>query len=179
MAVETRPKRGHIPTDPEPTSLHKLRRQRRERRIMLGVLVVFLVLGAFEVFGSWTRTATASANGVTLSVDYPAVTRPGLPIRWEFTVVRAGGFDGPITLSTTFDYLHLFDISNVEPDATSATASGGYLSYTFDAPAGDTLRVAMDGNTEPGFHEVPPVTSIVSIGGSDVVWVNYRTVVVP
>jgi hypothetical protein len=146
---------------------------------MVAVLVVFLVLGAFEVFGSWTRTATASANGVTLSVTYPAITRPGLPIRWEFTVTRPGGFDGPITLLTTFDYLHLFDISNFEPDARSATASGENMAYTFDPPAGDTLRVAMDGNTEPGFHEQPPVTTTVSIDGADAVSVTYRTIVVP
>ena len=179
MAVMTRPAR-RAPTDPDPTNPKQLQRQRLERRAMLGLLVVFLVLGALEVFGAWTRTATATgADGVTLSVTYPASTRPGLPIRWEFTVTRPGGFDGPITLRTTFDYIHLFDISNTEPDAQSATGSADYLSYTFEPPGGDTLRVAMDGNTEPGFHEVPPATTIVSIDGADAASVTYRTVVVP
>jgi hypothetical protein len=178
MAVTTRQAR-RVPTDPDPATPEKLRRQRLERRIMLVVLGVFLLLGALEFLGSWTRTVTATANGVTLSVTYPAVTRPGLPVRWEFTVTRPGGFDGPITLRTTFDYLHLFDISNLEPDARSSTATGEDLSYTFDPPPGDTFRVSMDGNTEPGFHELPPVTTTVSIGGSDAVSVNYRTVVVP
>lgn len=178
MAVTTRQAR-RVPTDPEPATPEKLRRQRLERRIMLGILVVFLALGAFEVFGAWTRTVTSTGNGVTLSVAYPAVTRPGLPIRWEFTVTRPGGFDGPITLRTTFDYLHLLDISNLEPDARSATASNDDLAYTFAPPDGDTLRVSMDGNTEPGFHELPPVTTIVSIDGADAASVTYRTVVVP
>jgi hypothetical protein len=179
MAVTTRQAR-RAPTDPEPATPEQLRHQRLERRIMLGVLVAFLVLGALEVFGAWTRTVTATgADGVTLSVAYPAVTRPGLPIRWEYTVTRPGGFDGPITLRTTFDYIHLFDISNVEPDAQSATGSGDYMSYTFAPPSGDTLRVSMDGNTEPGFHELPPVTTIVSLDGADAASVTYRTVVVP
>ncbi len=179
MAVTTRPA-PHAPTDPEPTTPKKLRRQRLERRIMLAVLVLFLVLGAFEVFGSWTRTMTSSANGVTLSVTYPAVTRPGLPIRWEFTLTRPDGFDGPVIFRTSFDYLHLFDISNIEPDARSATASGEDMAYAFDPPPdGDTLRVSMDGNTEPGFHELPPVTTTVSIDGADAVSVTYRTIVVP
>ena len=179
MAVTTRQAR-RAPTDPDPATPQQLRRQRLERRFMLGLLALFLLLGALEVFGAWTRTATATgADGVTLSVAYPAVTRPGLPIRWEFTVTRPSGFDGPVTIRTTFDYLHLFDVSNVEPDAQSATASGDYLSYTFAPPGGDTLRVAMDGNTEPGFHELPPVTTIVSIDGADVASVTYRTVVVP
>jgi hypothetical protein len=178
MSVTTRPAQ-HVPTEPEPTPPEKLRRQRLERRIMLAVLGLFLVLGAFEVFGALTRTAASSANGVSLSVTYPAITRPGLPIRWEFTVTRAGGFDGPVTLRTTFDYLHLLDISNLEPDARSATATGEDMAYTFDPPSGDTLRVAMDGNTEPGFHELPPVTTTVSIDGADAVSVTYRTIVVP
>lgn len=179
MAVMTR-QAQRAPTDPEPTSPKQLRRQRLERRIMLGVLVLFLVLGALEVFGAWTRTVTSTANGVTLTVTYPAVTRPGLPIRWEFTVTRPGGFSGPISLRTSFDYTHLFDISNLEPDARSATATGSDVVYTFDPPsAGDTFRVTMDGNTEPGFHELPPVTTSVSIAGADAASVTYRTIVVP
>jgi hypothetical protein len=178
MAVMTRPAL-RAPTEPEPTPPEKLRRQRLERRIMLAVLALFLLLGALEVFGSFTRTVTSSANGVTLTATYPAITRPGLPVRWEFAVTRAGGFDGPITFRTTFDYLHLFDISNLEPDARSATATGEDLAYTFDPPVGDTLRVSMDGNAEPGFHEQPPVTTTVSIDGADAVSVTYQTIVVP
>ena len=71
------------------------------------------------------------------------------------------------------------DISNLEPDARSAAATGEDMAYTFDPPSGDTLRVAMDGNTEPGFHELPPVTTTVSIDGADAVSVTYRTIVVP
>ncbi len=119
------------------------------------------------MFGSWTRTVTVTGNGVVLRVTYTAITRPGLPIRWEFEVKSAAGFDRPIEIRTTFDYLHLFDVSNLEPDARSATASGQDIVYTFDPPAGDTLRVSMDGSTEPGFHEFPAATTTVSIGGTD------------
>jgi hypothetical protein len=67
----------------------------------------------------------------------------------------------------------------VEPDASSATATGGELIYRFAPPSGDVLRVSMDGNTEPGEHELPPVTSSVLVGGSRVVSVSYQTRVVP
>ncbi|MFL5736669.1 MAG: hypothetical protein ACJ76P_04950, partial [Actinomycetota bacterium] len=76
-------------------------------------------------------------------------------------------------------YLHLFDVSNLEPDSTSSTASGGLLVYQFDPPPGDVFRVSMDGNTEPGEHELPPVTSSVLVGGQPVVSVTYQTTVVP
>jgi hypothetical protein len=179
MAVDTRSTRRPIPTAPERLDPDRQRRQRTGRRIMVGLLALFLIAGAFEMFGSMTRSVTATGNGVTLTVTYPAVTRPGLPIRWEFEVTRPGGFDAPIELRTSFDYLRLLDVSNLEPDARSATGSGQDVVYTFDAPRGDTLQVSMDGNTEPGFHEVPPATTTVSIDGSDAASVTYRTIVVP
>jgi hypothetical protein len=132
-----------------------------------------------ELFGSRTDQATAEASGYRLTVTYPSITRPGLPIRWEFQVDHVGGFDGPIRLATTFDYLHLFDISNIEPDAQQATATLRDVIYVFRPPAGDTFRASLDGNTEPNPHEVPPATTSVLVGGKAVVSVDYRVVVVP
>jgi hypothetical protein len=166
-------------TDPGDVSLDELRRERLGRRIVLGVLVVFLAAGSLEVFGSKTDQATATAAGFTLTVTYPSVTRPGLPIRWEFDVTHPGGFDQPIRLATTFDYLHLFDISNLEPDAASSTGSGTEVIYVFDPPPGDDFRVSMDGNAEPGFHELPSATTTLLVGDQPVVSVTYATRVVP
>lgn len=172
MAAETR-------TDPEDIPLRSVRRARIGRRVIIACLVLFLAAGAFEVFGSRTAETTAEASGYRLTVIYPSVTRPGLPIRWEFEVDHPGGFEGPIRLATSFDYLHLFDISNLEPDATSATANGGDVIYEFDPPDADAFRVSMDGNTEPGFHELPSATTTLYVDGRPVVAVTYSTKVVP
>ena len=166
-------------TDPEDVPFDDVRRARLGRRVVIGLLILFLAAGALELFGSRTDQATAEASGYRLTVTYPSITRPGLPIRWEFEVDHAGGFDGPIRLATTFDYLHLFDISNLEPDATSATATGGDLIYDFDPPSGDVFRVSMDGNTEPGFHELPEATTTLFVDDEPVVAVTYSTKVVP
>jgi hypothetical protein len=166
-------------TDPEDIPLREEQRARLGRRVIVGALVLFLAAGAFDLLGSRTAEASAEASGYRLTVIYPSITRPGLPIRWEFEVDHARGFDGPIRLATTFDYLHLFDISNFEPDATSATASGGDLIYEFDPPGGDSFRVSMDGNTEPGFHELPSATTTLYVDGRPVVAVTYSTKVVP
>jgi hypothetical protein len=107
------------------------------------------------------------------------VTRPGLPIRWEFEVTHEDGFDQPIRLATTFDYLHLFDISNLEPDAASSTGTDTEVIYVFDPPPGDGFRVSMDGNAEPGFHELPVATTTLIVDGRPVVSVTYATKVVP
>jgi hypothetical protein len=149
------------------------------RRIGMLGLVVFLAVGAFGYLGSRTSAAIADANGYTLRVTYPAVSRPGLPVRWEIEVEHAGGFAEPITIAFSFDYIHLFDVSNTEPDATSATATGEDLVYVFDPPPGTTFRVSMDGNVEPGEHGPFTATTSVLVQGTPVVSVQYRTVMMP
>jgi hypothetical protein len=166
-------------TEPERLPEPRLRRQRFVRRIELAALGLFLLAGLFGVLGSKTDVVSASAPGVTLTVTYPSITRPGLPIRWEIQVHRDGGFDGPVELRTTFDYLHLFDVSNLEPEPSSSTGTAGEIVYVFDPPAGEDFRVSMDGNTEPGVHEVPAAETSFVLHGAPVVTVEYFTVVVP
>lgn len=149
------------------------------RRIGIAALVVFLAIGASGYLGSRTSTVVADSNGYRLEVTYPAVTRPGLPVRWEIEVEHAGGFTSPVTIAFSFDYIHLFDISNAEPDASSATASDTEFRYVFDPPPGSTFRVSLDGNAEPGEHG--PFTAVTSllVDGAPIVSVGYRTVMVP
>ena len=166
-------------TEPDRLTEPVLKKQRAYRRVGLTLLALFVLAGVVGVLGSRTSVASASASGTTLTVTYPAVTRPGLPIRWEFWVHREGGFDGPVELHTTFDYLHLFDISNLEPEPSSSTGSAGEVVYTFDPPSGEDFRVSMDGNVEPGMHEFPSATTSFVMDGSPVVSVEYLTLVVP
>jgi hypothetical protein len=145
----------------------------------VALLVIFVVVGASGLLGPKTGTTSASAGGYTLDVTYPAVTRPGLPVRWEYQLRHPGGFEGPITLSFTFDYIHLFDLTNIEPEASSAVATGDRLVYGFDPPDGDTFRVSMDAAAESGFHETPTTLTTVSVRGREVVSVSFSTRVVP
>ena len=177
--TEQKRERRPVPTDPERVPKRKIARARAGRRVIIGALVLFLLIGASGFLGPKTATATASRSGYTVVVTYPAVTRPGLPIRWEYTIRHPGGFDGPVSLATTFDYLHLFDLTNIEPEATSATSTGGEIVYRFEPPAGDELRVSMDATGESGFHEVPSTTTRVIVNGSTVVSVTFSTRVVP
>ncbi|MGZ4110653.1 MAG: hypothetical protein ACXVQU_03730 [Actinomycetota bacterium] len=137
------------------------------------------LVGVSGFLGPKTATTTAYASGYTVVATYPEVTRPGLPVRWEYTVRHAGGFDGPVTLAITFDYLDLFDLTNIEPEPTSASSGGDDVVYRFDPPTGDELRVSMDAAAESGFHEVPNTTTRVIVSGSTVVSVDLSTKVVP
>jgi len=164
---------------PDAAPIEQRIRDRWFRRAAITSLCLIIIIGLLGGFGTRTAIASSEAGGYRLAVTYPTITRPGLPIRWEIAVEHTGGFDGRIQLATTFDYLHLFDISNTEPDAAKATASADDVIYTFNSPEGETFRVSMDGNTEPGLHEVPPATTTLFIGGERVVSVTYATRVVP
>jgi len=166
-------------TTPEPEPAPRLRRARAVRRALTALLVVFVVLGMLGVFGSKTGGVTATGGGYTLSVIYPRVTRPGLPVRWIYTVRHPGGFGDSIRIATTFEYLNLFDLTNIQPDASSQTATGTTIVWSFDPPVGNEFSVTYDAATEVGLHELPPATAGVVVNGRPVVQVRFKTVVVP
>jgi hypothetical protein len=130
-------------------------------------------------FGSKTREVTASGGGYRLTVVYPAVTRPGLPIRWIYRIEHVGGFDGQIHVATTFEYLNLFDLTNIQPDASSETATPEQIEWSFEPPAGDVFIVTFDAAVEAGFHELPSATAAILVDGRPVVQATFRTVVMP
>jgi hypothetical protein len=142
-------------------------------------LVGFISAGLLGVFGSRTETVSAEAAGYELTVVYPRVTRPGLPVRWQYTLMREGGFDGPIRIATTFDYLHLLDTTNIEPDPASQSSTRDDIVWEFDPPPGDTLRVSFDAQAEVGLHESRPVSATVFIDGRAVVRAWFSTLVIP
>lgn len=68
-------------TMPEPRAPYDPRKAQLKRRIGLVALLLFLVIGATGLLGSHTSSAVAESNGYRLRVTYPAISRPGLPIR--------------------------------------------------------------------------------------------------
>jgi hypothetical protein len=168
-----------IATAPVDVDAKRLRRARAGRRIMLTALAVFVVLGAASVFGAKTSTVAASGGGYDLTVLYPAVTRPGLAIRWIITVRRAGGFDEPIDVAVTSRYMDLFDFNNLDSLPSGTKTDGSFTVWTFDPPDGDTLVVAFDGRLEPAQQWGKRATVAVLDHGRPVVSVRYSTRVMP
>src|SRR5688500_11220358 len=68
----------------------------------LGVVDAF---GWFDAYGVDTATVSADGGGYILEVSYPSVSRPALASPFEIVVTRAGGFDGPVMLAISGDYL--------------------------------------------------------------------------
>jgi hypothetical protein len=168
-----------IATAPPEVDTSRLSRARAARRVVITILAVFVLLGAATVFGARTATVSASAGGIDLTVRYPAVSRPGLAIRWIITVHRAGGFDGPIDLGVTSRYLDLFDFNNLDALPTGTRTDGELSIWTFDPPIGDTLVVAFDGRVEPAQQWGKPATVAVMNGTLPIVSVHYSTRLMP
>ena len=162
-------------TAPEDRALPQVRRARALRRVAIGALVVFLGAGALNVFGVRTATVEASGGGYDLSVEYAAMTRPGLATPWSVEITRPGGFAGPVTLSVSSDYLDMFDENGLDPDPSSATADPDRVVWEFEPPDGDTLTVSFDARLEPARQSGQDGVVEVLEDGEPVVRVRFTT----
>jgi hypothetical protein len=168
-----------VPTAPDDTDLLRVRRARILRRLFMGALYVFLAVGLTGWFGVRSRTTTADGGGYELTVTYGQVSRGGLATPWSFEVHRPGGFDGPITISTTSSYLDLFDENGFDPEPSSERATPDTVIWEFEPPDGDTLGVSLDARLEPGVQWGRSGETSVLVDGKPVVTAKYKTWVLP
>jgi hypothetical protein len=168
-----------VPTAPEDTDLLRVRRARIGRRLFMVALFVFLAVGLTGRLGLLSRTTTVRSGGYELTVTYGQVSRGGLATPWSFEVHRPGGFDGPITVSTTSSYLDLFDENGFDPQPSSSTATPESVIWEFDPPDGDTLGVSLDARLEPAVQWGRMGETSVLVDGKPVVTARYKTWVLP
>lgn len=169
-----------VSTRPNDMPNARLVRSRTLRRIGLGLLSVFTLAGLFDLLGVWTSRVSAEADGYVLSVEYAAVTRPGLASSWVVEVRHRGGFDGPVTLATDADYFDRFDFNQLYPEPASTSTRGNLDLLTFEGIEGDRLRVRFDGRVAPAFAlALARGSTAVEIDGEQVVRVEYTTVAMP
>jgi hypothetical protein len=166
-------------TVPGEEPVDRLRRSRTLRRVALACLFVFLAAGLAGAFGVRTREASASNNGYELTVTFATVTRPGLATPWSVDVRRSGGFDGPITIAASSDYLDMFDENGLDPEPSSSTADPEFVVWEFEPPAGDTLSVSFDARIEPAKQWGRSGVVKVLAEDAEVVQASFRTWVMP
>jgi hypothetical protein len=166
-------------TDPDPVTLRALRRSRLGRRAIITILAAFVLLGASSLLGVHTSTRRVSGGGYDLQLVYPAITRPGLAVRWILLIHRAGGFSGPVQVATTSTYFNLFDFNNLDPVPSKQTTSADLSIWEFDPPVGDTLRITFDGRLEPARQHGSVATTSVLRDEVPVVSIRYQTRVMP
>ena len=166
-------------TRPEAEPIERLHWHRGARRVGLGAIGVLVLLGLANLLGVRTATATATDDGVGLTVTYAQMTRSGLETPWRVEVRSAAGFDGPVTLSTSATYFERFDFNQMYPEPASTTVRGDLLVITFERPEGDVLLVRFDGRASPTFGLGSSATTTLETEGFPSLSVDYRTVVMP
>ncbi len=168
------------PTAPEEAGLAALRRARLGRRVFAVVLTVFLLLGTLNVFGVRTTEASAAAGADELTVRYASVTRPGLASPWSVELRRAGGFvEDTVTVSAESAYFDIYDENGFEPEPLESRAEGDRIVWTFRAPAGDTLSIALDARIEPAVQLKRARGEVAVVGGAEPLSVAFSTFVMP
>ena len=174
--ADSKPK---LSTIPPILSGPRLRREHAARFVLIVGLAGFVVAGAFGLFGVRTGSVTASGGGYRLTIQYPAVVRPGLAIRWELRLSHSGGFDRPIRIDTTLGYFDLFDFNNLQALPSSVTNQGYNTVWVLDPPRGDALVVDLDASVSPSVQKGTTATTTVFVGGMRQVSVTYETRVMP
>jgi hypothetical protein len=123
---------------------------------------------------------SASAQGYELETEYAVVSRPGLATPWAVTVRHPGGFDGPVTIAVSSDYLEMFDENGLDPDAAAATADADYVYWEFEPPpTGDELEISFDARIEPARQWGLTGRTKLLIDDRVITEVSYRTWVLP
>jgi hypothetical protein len=128
------------------------RRARAWRRLILLLLIAFLVLGALNFFGVRMAEGQAQKDPYQLQVSYPKTGRPGIGAPLQIQVQRQGGFEGPVTITMSRDYLDILDVRSIDPEPSQSTSTDKELVWQFDPPQGDTVTVSLNAEFEPSEH---------------------------
>jgi len=167
----------------QPSDTHQVenaRRGRLVRRVAIVLIAAFVAAGVFGVFGYRQGTTAAHTADYDIDLDYPSVTRAGLPAHWAIEVVRRDGDAiGPVEIRTSANYLDLFDHNDLVPSPDSITQSIADVAWTYDRVDSSTLLVTLDIRTQPNARWRYPATTEVVIDDDVVATFHYRTTVAP
>lgn len=161
-------------------SIEQGRRGRLARRLVVGALAVFLLLGVFGVWGTRQAHRTASADGYEVRLSYPQVTRGGLPTSWAVDIRRLDGRGlPPVELTTTAVYFDAFDHNELAPTPDRFSQTDVARTWEYDATDDDELHVELDVRTQPNARWFHDATTTVVVEGVTVASFDYRTFAMP
>lgn len=180
MADRTPTELEQIPTLPDARTEHETRRARNWRRVGIAALWLMLAAAVLGWLGVRMATTAATADGWTLEVHAPQISRGALDAPITITVFHEDGFGEEVTLRlarTLFDHL---DVNLIAPAPSAETGTAELVEWTFDAPDSTTLTITIDARLSPS--EMPGVERLrfaVLERGEVVVEVSPRLLVLP
>ena len=109
-----------------------------------------MVAGVRSRFG---RATAVAPDGTELTAEYPSLTRPALAAAFAVEVRSDRGFDGPIELAISRQWIEAWDTNGWLPEPDAGTGDDRWVTYEFEAPEGDTFRAFHDARMEPARQE--------------------------
>lgn len=150
--------------------------------ISLAVVAALVLGGITGLLGVRTATASETASGFTLEVEYAVMTRPGLATPLDLRVSTNDGspLPGEVTTRLASSYLAMFDENGLDPQPSSSFQSDRWTWWTFEVPDGeDVLEVSFDARLEPSVQWGESSMAALEIDGEQVVAVRFATRVAP
>ena len=119
------------------------------RRVLCGLLAVFLVLGLANVFGQRPATSTAAGPGVELKVYSPSRVRGGLVFESRFHITATREIrDATLVLDP--GWLEGMTLNTVEPSPIGESSRDGRLALQLGhIPAGGEHLLFLQFNVNP------------------------------
>lgn len=170
---------GEHSTDPDSIPMSTIVYSAWLRRAGTLLLAAIVIAGALSIFGVSESTVSASGGGYALTVEYADVSRPGLETPWKVRVEKPGGFDGPVTLRTTSEYLELFDLNGFSPEPDATRRDDQYSIMEFARPAGEVFQFSLDARLSPATQSSQSAVTALIDDGQVVAEVAYKTRVMP
>jgi hypothetical protein len=145
----------------------------------IGALVLIVAAGLSGLLGYRTGHVDAAGGGFQLSLSYPLVGRPGVPIQWILHVHRDTGLPEHLDVATSVGYFDILDLNDVEPQPASSTERGDSVVWTFDTTGGSDLTIAVDAFVANNAHVGDSAVTSILENGRPVASVAYTTRVAP
>lgn len=156
--------------------------ERVVRVVTMTLIVGVVVAGSLGLLGVRAGVATATGEGLTLTVTHASVTRAGLATPFGMTITSTDGGPLPPTVTTRFgsSYLTMFDENGLEPEPTSTFQDGEWTWWTFDVADGAAeLVITFDARLEPAVQWGQSSTAAIEVDGVEAASVDFATWVLP
>jgi hypothetical protein len=119
------------------------------RRVILGLIAVFLVLGLANVFGQRPTTHSADSTKARLELYVPSTVRGGLLYQARFTITAHSDVKNAL-LQFSPGWNEAMQINTIEPGPLGESSRNGDMLFTLGhIPAGQKYRFFMQFQVNP------------------------------
>lgn len=126
---------------------------RRSRLLHLAAtagLLLVLIVALLGWFGPRSATKVATTGPYRMTVEYPAITRSGVPAPFRVRIEQQQAFTGPVRIAVSDSFYEEFDFQNWYPNPATEIGETDRVIYEFDPPTGTMFEVSLDARTGPG-----------------------------